>query len=87
MAKKNDVYDKFFRDDEGRQKAGEHLTREARELLDRFDPVLVETVRQRKAAGETLREIYHDLDENPDVLEIAMHLAVFNQGEDIRGRN
>lgn len=85
MAAKQDLYDDFFRDEEGRKKAGEHLSREAGELLARYDPALVEEVRRRKQAGEKLKQIFQDLHENPDVLEIAMHLAVYNQGQEIKG--
>jgi hypothetical protein len=85
MAEKKDLYDNFFRDEEGRKKAGEHLSRESRELLAQYDPELVAEVRRRKQAGESLRKIYRDLDENSDVLAIAMHLAVSNQAEAIKG--
>ena len=57
------------------------------QLRRRYDliPNLVETVRRRKQAGESLKQIFHDLGENPDVLDIGMQLAVLNQSEDIRG--
>ena len=86
MAEKTDVYDGFFRDEEGRKKAGEHLSREAKGLLSKYDPDLVEEVRRRKQAGEKLKQIYQDLGENPDVLDIAMHLAVSNQADAIKGK-
>ena len=86
MAEKNDVYDNFFRDDEGRKKAGEHLSREARQFLGKYDADLVEEVRRRKQAGEKLKQIYQDLDENPDVIDIAMHLAVSKQADAIKGK-
>ena len=86
MAEKKDLYDNFFRDEEGRKKAGDHLSKEARELLTQYDPELVAEVRRRKQAGESLRQIYQDLDENSDVLAIAMHLAVSNQAEAIKGK-
>ena len=86
MAENKDVYDGFFRDDEGRKKAGEHLSREAKGFLAKYDAELVEEVRRRKQAGENLKQIYQDLGENPDVLDIAMHLAVSKQAEEIKGK-
>ena len=86
MAEKNDVYDNFFRDDEGRKKAGEQLFQEARGFLAKYDTELVEEVRRRKQAGQKLKQIYQDLEENPDVLDIAMHLAVSKQAEAIKGK-
>ena len=84
-ADKDSFYDNYFVDDEGRRKAGEQLARKSNSLLDRFDPELVEIVRKRKKAGESLKQIYKDLDENPDVLDIGMQLAVLHQSEAIRG--
>jgi hypothetical protein len=85
MADKDSFYDSYFIDDEGRRKAGEQLGRKSKNLLDKYDPELVEIVRKRKEAGESLKQIYKDLDENPDVLDIGMQLAVLRQSEDIRG--
>ena len=85
MADKNSFYDSFFVDTEGRRKAGEQLARQSKELLGKYDPDLVEIVRKRKRAGESLKQIYRDLGENPDVLDIGMHLAVLHQSEDISG--
>lgn len=84
MSEKQDMYDKIFRDAEGRRKTGEHLIKEARAFLDKYDPDLVETIRQRKQAGESLMKIYLDLGEKQEVIDIAMHLAVLKQGEEIK---
>ena len=84
MGEKHDTYDKIFRDAEGRRKTGGHLIREARAFLDKYDPELVETIRHRKEAGESLMKIYLDLGEKQEVIDIAMHLAVLKQGEDIK---
>ncbi len=86
MTQKSDLYDKFFRDEDGRKKAGEHVSRGARELLARYDADLVAEVRRRKEAGDSLKQIYRDLGENADVLDIAMHVAVLKQGEAIKGK-
>jgi hypothetical protein len=85
MADKNSFYDSYFVDAEGRKKAGEQLARQSKKLLGKYDPDLVETVRKRKRAGESLKQIFQDLGENPDVLDIGMQLAVLHQSEDIRG--
>ena len=85
MVEKNDIYDNFFRDDEGRKKAGEQLSQEARRFLAKYDAELVKEVHRRKQAGEKLKQIYQDLGENPDILDIAMHLAVSKQADAIKG--
>lgn len=85
MTEKNSFYDSYFIDGEGRRKAGEQLARKSKDLLGKYDPELVEIVRKRKEAGESLKQIYKDLDENPDVLDIGMQLAVLHQSEDIKG--
>jgi len=85
MADKNSFYDSYFVDAEGRKKAGEQLAQKSKALLSKYDPDLVEMVRKRKRAGESLKQIFQDLNENPDVLDIGMQLAVLQQSEDITG--
>jgi len=85
MADKRSFYDSYFIDAEGRRKAGEQLAQESKKLLGKYDPDLVEIVRKRKQAGESLRHIFQDLNENPDVLDIGMQLAVLQQSEEITG--
>ena len=85
MADKHSFYDSYFIDAEGRQKAGEQLARKSKKLLDKYDPDLVEMVRKRKEAGESLKQIFQDLEENPDVLDIGMQLAVLQQSDEIKG--
>ena len=85
MSARNSFYDKYFVGVEGRKKAAEQLAQESERLLSNYDPNLVEIVRRRKKAGESLKQIFHDLGENPDILDIGMQLAVLNQSKDIRG--
>jgi hypothetical protein len=62
------------------------LAQNSKKILSKYNPDLVEIVRRRKNAGESLKQIYQDLGQNPDILNIGLQLAVLNQSEDIRGR-
>jgi hypothetical protein len=85
VADKTSFYDKYFRNAEGRKKVASKLAQESKKILSKYDPQLVETVRRRKNSGESLRQIYQDLGENPDVLDIGLQVSILSQSEDIRG--
>lgn len=74
-----DYIKKFFPTAEDRRKLTERLIREAEEILSKFDPELVETVRRRRETGESLKEIYEALGRDPAVLNIGLQLAVIKQ--------
>ena len=85
MANKTSFYDKYFSNVEGRKRVALKLAQKSKKILSKYDPQLVEIVRRRKNSGESLRQIYQDLGENPDVLNIGLQLSILSQAEDIRG--
>lgn len=80
---KKELTKKFFPEKESRVKAAEAIATQASSLLSRYPQNLVQQVQKLKASGLSLREIYDALGQDLRIPEIAMHLAVKNQAEEI----
>jgi len=83
MMDKKELTKKFFPEKESRVKAAEAIATQASSLLSRYPQNLVQQVQKLKASGLSLREIYDALGQDLRIPEIAMHLAVKNQAEEI----
>jgi len=80
---KQEAIRKFFPTESARRRASKALKDDVASLLLQYPPSLVSRVREMKRQGWSLRKIYEVLGKDQRVLEVAMHLAVEGQAEEI----
>ena len=83
MGDKKELIQQFFPTEADRSRASRAIDAEASRFLSRYPGTLVQKVRALKKSGLSLKEIYETLGRDPRIPEIAMHLAVKGQAEEI----
>ncbi len=83
MKDKREMIHNFFPTELSRERAFGALGAEVSQLLSKYPASLVQKVQQLKASGMPLKKISEALDRDPRIPEIAMHLAVKKQAEEI----
>ncbi len=83
MEDKKKLIWQFFPTEVSRERASKAIDAEATRMLSRYPVALVRKVQALKASGLPLKKIYETLGRDPRVPEIAMHLAVKGQADEI----
>ena len=83
MQDRRELIHRFFPSEADRKRASQAIGGEAARLLANFPQDLVQKVQALKVSGLSLKQISEALDHDPRIPEIALHLAVKGQAEEI----
>ncbi len=83
MQDRRELIHRFFPSEADRTRVSRAIDAEVTQLLANYPRDLVQKVRALKVSGHSLKQISEALDHDPRIPEIALHLAVKGQAEEI----